>query len=272
MPIRAATAAVAVVSLGASVAPAPAVTAASTTVSLLTPTSEQVGLLAFTAPNPIYNRHEIYSIRTDGSRLVQLTTTGASEPAWSPDGAHIAYRHGAKVWLMNADGGSRQPLARGSEPAWSPDGQHLSYRCNDGGGLCVMELATRVETVPVASSNQWSGVGRSSWAPDGSTIVFTRYSVHGDDYTNYRSLWVVHPDGTGLAEVPNSGNQANDPAWSPDGNTIIYTTAMTAAAARGPATSSPSTPTALGRCNDHRVRPRGSRRLVRGWHPHRIAR
>lgn len=188
-----------------------------------TRTAEPVGLIAFAAANPTKRRSEIYTIRTDGSQRQQLTTTGGWSPTWSPDGLRIAYERSSAIWLMNADGGSRERLAPGSGPAWAPDGQHLSYACHRGADLCVLDLATRESTVVVERTDDWPSVGSSSWSPDSSTIVFTRYSSSGDDYTDYRQLFLVNLEGNAVEEVPNTFPQATDPAWSPSGDAIVYT-------------------------------------------------
>jgi TolB protein len=55
-----------------------------------------------------------------------------------------------------------------------------------------------------------------AWSPDGSWIVFQR---------PYGRLFLVHPDGTGLHEVPvelPKGSGAREPSWSPDGAWIVF--------------------------------------------------
>jgi hypothetical protein len=85
----------------------------------------------------------IYAIRPDGSRRVRLTGgpahpdvgTGAADPAWSPDGATLAFARTIRVsfedfrsqiHLLEPGGGRPRPLTVGidgvsvSGPAWSP--------------------------------------------------------------------------------------------------------------------------------------------------------
>jgi Tol biopolymer transport system component len=65
-----------------------------------------------------------------------------SSPAWSPDGAWIAFRRkelegeraslGKQLWVMRADGSAARPLTIAPEfdhgqPVWSPDGRYLLY-------------------------------------------------------------------------------------------------------------------------------------------------
>jgi Tol biopolymer transport system component len=83
---------------------------------------------------------EIYVMDADGTGAVDLTKDLATEdghPAWSPDGARIAYDSypsaggAVAVWLMDPDGSDkvRLPPAPGndSEPAWSPDGAKIAF-------------------------------------------------------------------------------------------------------------------------------------------------
>jgi Tol biopolymer transport system component len=55
-------------------------------------------------------------------------------PAWSPDGARIAYvsnvRGDLELWVMAADGSGQHPLTSDPgfahfEPSWSPDGRRI---------------------------------------------------------------------------------------------------------------------------------------------------
>jgi len=50
----------------------------------------------------------------DGSNLKQLTTEGASYPAWSADGKHIVYidvrQEYGRLFMMNADGSNKRQL------------------------------------------------------------------------------------------------------------------------------------------------------------------
>ena len=74
--------------------------------------------------------------------------------------------------------------------------------------------------------------------------MFSRTSVDGDEYVDYQYLWLVHPDGTGLVELPNAGEQAWEPAGHPTAPGSSTPTITTVVAEKGQATCSPSTLTA----------------------------
>jgi len=92
-------------------------------------------------------RSEIYTIRADGTDERELTNgglltppIGSRDPAWSPDGAKIAFNASRQyfgvndggIYVMNADG-SHQVRLSGSQtyatdnPTWSPDGTMIAY-------------------------------------------------------------------------------------------------------------------------------------------------
>lgn len=85
---------------------------------------------------------DLFVINADGSELVQLTHTpmvDEIEPAWSPNGATIAYverfffpHRGSeyRLSLISADGKETRRLTEGpndTSPAWSPDGRFLAF-------------------------------------------------------------------------------------------------------------------------------------------------
>src|SRR5207237_328246 len=96
---------------------------------------------------------QIYTMRSDGTDLRQLTHVSAGHaavsPAWSPDGTRIAFTLNNRIWVMNADGAGKQKLTHrdGFEdhsPSWSPDGTQILFsRCDVSFGFeayCDIDL------------------------------------------------------------------------------------------------------------------------------------
>ena len=106
-------------------------------------------------------------------------------------------------------------------PAWSPDGALVAFRLNVESPL---GLVSRIFVVnadgsgglrqvtddpdPAQSSNNDDG---PTWSPDGTRLIFTRSGV----------LHVINADGTGLTPLPNQDG-ASSPDWSPDGTRVAY--------------------------------------------------
>jgi len=72
----------------------------------------------------------------------QLTKAphGAYDPAWSPDGKHIAYAQREadlhNIWIMDSDGHHSMPVTSGGReraPCWSPVGDLVAYISDHGG-------------------------------------------------------------------------------------------------------------------------------------------
>src|SRR5207253_9544676 len=84
---------------------------------------------------------DIFVMNADGTNIVQLTkdTTQERQPAWSPDGAKIAFASNREgklhIFTMNAaDGSGVTRLTTGvqtdAQPAWSPDGTKIAFATN----------------------------------------------------------------------------------------------------------------------------------------------
>jgi tol-pal system beta propeller repeat protein TolB len=136
------------------------------------------------------------------------------DPAWSPDGARIAFvseRGGSSdIYVMDADGGNVQPLtadtAQDITPTWSPDGQHIAFASNRDG-------ATSIYVMDANGDNQHllvSSGGRDSapmWSPDGGHILFWA------EMGKTTLIYVVNADGSHLRPLSLYDRVLLNPLW-----------------------------------------------------------
>jgi len=139
--------------------------------------------IAFTwyADSP-HQIHDLYKIHPDGTGLLRLTSTPDADedmPAWSPDGAQIAYSY------------------RGRPE--SEVGQRDIYRMNaDGSGI---------ERVTGDKADEFD----PAWSPDGAQIAFTSTRNEAGD-SNYE-IYIINIDGTGELRLTNNSVTDRWPTW-----------------------------------------------------------
>ena len=168
----------------------------------------------------IVRNGEIYSIKSNGADLLQLTTNSASdlEPAWSPGGAKIAFtsfRDGtAQVYSMDANGANQTRLTTvgsNERPTWSPDGSKIAFVSwrNGNGEIYVMDAngANQVNVTNNAATDL-----DPAWSPDGGKIAFV--STRNGAF----QLYVMNVNGSNVTRLTFTGQADYQPDWSPDGS------------------------------------------------------
>jgi hypothetical protein len=154
---------------------------------------------------------------------------------WSPDDTRLAVEgfndeHPELTGIYtvrSSDGGDLMRVTPvGATPSvvigdYSPDGTRITFLSNSANGRGGSSAVFTVNTDGTGLRQITPGIANCcpgpSWSPDGTELLFG--STRG-------KLFVVHPDGTDLTQIPidTGGGRsfAFGPGWSPDGNRIVF--------------------------------------------------
>lgn len=202
------------------------------------PTGQEIAFAGMPRGGSVFDANvDVYVVARDGVGLRRLTTDAAAdlEPAWSPDGAQIAFtsmRGGNRnVWIINADGTNLRRLTdalpgapnagsggSAGDPAWSPDGTHLVYGVTEAGktSLWIMRAdgtGKRPLTIAMTGSAY-----DPTWSANGQYIGFRR---EFGSPTQIALTFVAASDGTTVFPVLNTAPMSASPAFSPDGQWML---------------------------------------------------
>jgi Tol biopolymer transport system component len=160
---------------------------------------------------------DIWVMNADGSNPVNLTpdplpgVTDESRPAWSPNGAEIAYASTAGgdrgIWVMKADGSGKAQRTFSedldTEPSWSPDGSEIAFRRSSptlGSDIWIVPRAAGTERRIARAGEQ----RQPAWSPDGAMIAF----VEGPPGSSASQVWTMRTDGSQPVR------RTTSPAWT----------------------------------------------------------
>ncbi len=170
----------------------------------------------------------IYTMDPATDAATRLTTGDERDcdPAWSPDGARIAfvsYRDGGapEIYAMNADGSGQARLTANAAfdgtPAWSPDGATIAFASDrDGDGDIYVMRPDGTRPVNLIARGDRGSEKDPAWSPDGARIAFT------SDRDGNAEVYVMNADGSGQTRLTTSAAWDGTPAWSPDGSRIAF--------------------------------------------------
>jgi Tol biopolymer transport system component len=187
---------------------------------------------------PTTERYDLFIKDFESGLLTQFfaNTNTADHPAWSPDGAHIAFEEAPSAGSADRDikvklVGSSVPAVtlassavREFKPAWSPDSQTIYY-AKENPNPQFLDIVKRpaaggAET-PVQAA---SGIDeyQPSISPAGNKMCFTLQSIPGN--SNTANIYVVDlPTPGTLTKISQDDPHGNiNCTWSPDGSLIAY--------------------------------------------------
>jgi len=148
-----------------------------------------------------------------------------SAPKFDPTGRYVAFELDGSIWIRDLLLGRQDLLHEGASfnPIWSPDGTKIAfgYRLPTNTGSQLLIRDSDLASPPEQLIESTYFAVPSAWAPDGSTLLFSR--VVGQDATA-AEIWTTDPNARGTSEpyLNADGWSEGFASLSPDGRWAAY--------------------------------------------------
>jgi Tol biopolymer transport system component len=204
------------------------------------PTPAQPQVVLMRAWDSTWTRADLYTMNSDGTNAVRLTTDGMrnlrgtpTSPVWSPDGRWIAFARRpdgsnirSQIYVVAADGSnlrniSNQTTAFDWSPTWSPDGRRIAFQSDRHNPATATCCVTSLYVMNADGSDltrlttDWNDK-LPRWSPDGTTIAFMSSRNGGINH-----IFAMNADGSNVRQLTTVGTDRK-PVWSPDGTRIAF--------------------------------------------------
>ena len=192
---------------------------------------------------------------TGQSRQVTNARRSSMQPAWSPDGAWLAFvsdRDGKRqLYRIALRGGEAERLTTTEDGvnafAWSPSGKQMAFTMQDPVSEAMKERDKRWGEIKLEDQDQrythlhlldldakttrqlTKGsfvVGSFDWSRDGKQIAFDHRTTSDPADGGSADISVVTVESAAVAIAVAQEGPDSNPRWSPDGREIAFTTAM----------------------------------------------
>lgn len=171
---------------------------------------------------------DIFALDRTG-QMVNLTNNSSADwnPAWSPDGAMIAFsshRSGdSDIWVLSLGNTDAENQLRNLttdpawdySPTWSPGGQSVAFVSErDGDPEIFVQHLEGDTAIQLTFNNEMDRL--PAWSPDGKHIAFAAVR------NGVEKIYRIRPDGTDEQIVTPHPLQGTSPAWSPDSQRLAF--------------------------------------------------